>query len=113
LLHNHPHLSSGAGTIGQKWPQYKGLSPTPLAIEKIQVLVTVCIPPDLYSLVDARVTALNGWVGRCVDSWLADGRWIVGSVGELTGGSMGLWVSELIGGLENGDVCQISFMTTQ
>jgi hypothetical protein len=30
LLHNHPHLSSGAGTIGQKWPQYKGLSPTPL-----------------------------------------------------------------------------------
>jgi hypothetical protein len=34
LLHNHPHLSSGAGTIGQKWPQYKGLSPTPLAIKK-------------------------------------------------------------------------------
>jgi hypothetical protein len=28
LLHNHPHLSSGAGTIGQKWPQYKGLSPS-------------------------------------------------------------------------------------
>jgi hypothetical protein len=22
LLHNHHHLSSGAGTIGQKWPQY-------------------------------------------------------------------------------------------
>jgi hypothetical protein len=20
LLHNHAHLSSGAGTIGQKWP---------------------------------------------------------------------------------------------
>jgi hypothetical protein len=34
LLHNRPHLSSGAGTIGQKWPQYKGLSPTPLAINK-------------------------------------------------------------------------------
>jgi hypothetical protein len=34
LLHNQPHLSSGAGTIGQKWPQYKGLSPTPLAIKK-------------------------------------------------------------------------------
>jgi hypothetical protein len=32
LLHNHPRLSSGAGTIGQKWPQYKGLSATPLAI---------------------------------------------------------------------------------
>jgi hypothetical protein len=35
LLYNHLHLSSGAGTIGQKWPQYKGLSPTPLAIKKI------------------------------------------------------------------------------
>jgi hypothetical protein len=34
LLHNHPHLSSWAGTIGQKWPQCKGLSPTPLAIKK-------------------------------------------------------------------------------
>jgi hypothetical protein len=22
LLHNHPHLSSGVCTIGQKWPQY-------------------------------------------------------------------------------------------
>jgi hypothetical protein len=33
LFHNHPHLSSGAGTRGQKWPQYKGLSPTPLAIK--------------------------------------------------------------------------------
>jgi hypothetical protein len=22
LLHNHPHISSGACTIGQKWPQY-------------------------------------------------------------------------------------------
>jgi hypothetical protein len=38
LFHNHPHLSSGAGTIGQKWPQYKGLSPNPLAIKKIQVV---------------------------------------------------------------------------
>jgi hypothetical protein len=26
MLHS---LSSGAGTIGQNWPQYKGLSPTP------------------------------------------------------------------------------------
>jgi hypothetical protein len=34
LLHNQPHLSSGAGTIGQKWPQYMGLSPTPLARKK-------------------------------------------------------------------------------
>jgi hypothetical protein len=38
LLHNHPHLSPGAGTIGQKWPQYKGLGPTPLAIKKILAL---------------------------------------------------------------------------
>jgi hypothetical protein len=38
LLHNHPHLSSGAGTIGQNWPQYKGLSPTPLAIKKWAVV---------------------------------------------------------------------------
>jgi hypothetical protein len=36
LLHNHPHLPSGAGTIGQKWPQYNGLSRTPLAIKKIR-----------------------------------------------------------------------------
>jgi hypothetical protein len=35
FLHNHSHLSSGAGTIGQKWPQYKGLSLTPLEIKKI------------------------------------------------------------------------------
>jgi hypothetical protein len=40
LLHNHPHISSGAGTIGQKWPQYKGLSPTPLAIKKIDLFST-------------------------------------------------------------------------
>jgi hypothetical protein len=34
LLHNHPHLSFEAGRIGQKWPQHKGLSPTPLAIKR-------------------------------------------------------------------------------
>jgi hypothetical protein len=38
LLHNHPHLSSEAGTIGQKWPQYKGLSPTPLALKISEAL---------------------------------------------------------------------------
>jgi hypothetical protein len=37
LLHSHPQLSSGAGIIGQKWPQYKGLSPTPLAIKKMNI----------------------------------------------------------------------------
>jgi hypothetical protein len=40
LLHNHSHLSSGAGTIGQKWPRYKGLSPTPLAIKKYIYIYT-------------------------------------------------------------------------
>jgi hypothetical protein len=29
LLHKHPHLSSGAGTIGQKWPQYQVDSVSP------------------------------------------------------------------------------------
>jgi hypothetical protein len=33
FLHNHHHLSSGAGTIGQQWPQYQEtLSLTPLRI---------------------------------------------------------------------------------
>jgi hypothetical protein len=39
LLHSHPHLSSGSGIIAQKWPQYKGLSPTPLAIKKLFITV--------------------------------------------------------------------------
>jgi hypothetical protein len=30
------HIS---GTIGQKWLQYKGLSPTPLAIKKIIIII--------------------------------------------------------------------------
>jgi hypothetical protein len=40
LLHNHPHLSSGAGTIGQKLSQYKGLSPTTLAKNNIKAKET-------------------------------------------------------------------------
>jgi hypothetical protein len=40
LLQKHTHLSSGDGTIGQKWPQYKGLSPTPLAIKKGRIRLT-------------------------------------------------------------------------
>jgi hypothetical protein len=40
LLHNQLHLSSGAGTIGQKWPQYKGFSSNPLAIKKIEAQST-------------------------------------------------------------------------
>jgi hypothetical protein len=42
LLHNHPHLLSGAGTISQKWPQYKGLSPTPLAIKNYYYYYLLC-----------------------------------------------------------------------
>ena len=34
LFHNHHHLAPGAGTVRHKWPQYKGLSPTPLAIKR-------------------------------------------------------------------------------
>jgi hypothetical protein len=41
LLHNHPHISSGAGKIGQKWPQYKGLSGVGLSIKKIAVICDV------------------------------------------------------------------------
>jgi hypothetical protein len=53
LLHNQPHLYSGAGTIGQKWPQYKGLSPTPLAIKKnITLLVFVDNKTDATQLMD-------------------------------------------------------------
>jgi hypothetical protein len=44
-LHNHPHLSSRAGTIGQKWPLYKGLSPTPLAIKKNSKLFNEAASP--------------------------------------------------------------------
>jgi hypothetical protein len=49
LLHNHPHLSHGAGTIGQKWPQYKGLVPTPLAIKKT-LASFVSVPVDYYQI---------------------------------------------------------------
>jgi hypothetical protein len=49
LLHNHPHLSSGAGTIGQKWPQYKGLSPTPLSIKNIIPKYNVVTAPAYVS----------------------------------------------------------------
>jgi hypothetical protein len=51
LLHNHPHLSSGAGTIGQKWPQYKGLSRTTLAIGFTGTLVTSSLNHAYYSAI--------------------------------------------------------------
>jgi hypothetical protein len=61
LLHNHPHLSSGAGTIGQKWPQYKGLSPTPLAIKKIYYLD---IARDSFSTVFSNSTFMITFLSR-------------------------------------------------
>jgi hypothetical protein len=60
LLHNHPHLSSGAGTIGQKWPQYKGLSPTPLAIKKI--------PTTKFG---AEKLHVDKWLATCLQWFLA------------------------------------------
>jgi hypothetical protein len=39
LLHNHPHLSSGVCTIGQKWPQYLGTCPTPPIIMIIIIII--------------------------------------------------------------------------
>jgi hypothetical protein len=37
LLHNHPRLSSGTGTIGQKWPQYsfKKIQPEKRVYEQV------------------------------------------------------------------------------
>jgi hypothetical protein len=36
VLHNHHHLSSGAGTIGQQWPTYQvdSVSPHPEKLKK-------------------------------------------------------------------------------
>jgi hypothetical protein len=42
LLPNHPDLSSGAGKIGQKWPQYKGLNPNLLAIKNLSSIGIMC-----------------------------------------------------------------------
>jgi hypothetical protein len=41
LLHNHLHLSSGAGTIGQQWPTYQvdSVSPHPEKLKKKLVYV--------------------------------------------------------------------------
>jgi hypothetical protein len=62
LLHNHPHLSSGAGTIVQKWPQYKGLSPTPLALKNTVSLSHFCEPDFMY--VAAQSWSLIYMTGR-------------------------------------------------
>jgi hypothetical protein len=60
LLHNHPHLSSGAGKIGQMWPQYKELSSTPLAIKKIPALP---FPTTAQAIINIVWVAV---VGQCV-----------------------------------------------
>jgi hypothetical protein len=47
LLHNHPHLSSWVCTIGQKWPQYQGFSPTPPIIKIIIIISLSYLHPGL------------------------------------------------------------------
>jgi hypothetical protein len=42
LLHNHPHLSSGVCTIGQKWPQYLGTYSHPTNNKKKDVENIIC-----------------------------------------------------------------------
>jgi hypothetical protein len=39
FLHNHHHLSSGAGTIGQKWPQYKETQSHPTKHKKMKIIL--------------------------------------------------------------------------
>jgi hypothetical protein len=68
LLHNHPHLSSGAGTIGQKWPQYKGLSPTQLAIKKIRF--NIIIPNLGISVFDYATDLYTEFLAKIVHSSL-------------------------------------------
>jgi hypothetical protein len=43
LLYNHPHLSSGACTIGQKWPQYLVDLVPPHYIDIVVVVVVVVV----------------------------------------------------------------------
>jgi hypothetical protein len=45
LLHNHHHLSSGAGTIGQQWPTYKvdSVSPQTEKLKKKKVGYFYCL----------------------------------------------------------------------
>jgi hypothetical protein len=44
LLHNHHHLSSGAGTIGQQWPMYQvdSVSPHPEKLKKKKLIGQIC-----------------------------------------------------------------------
>jgi hypothetical protein len=48
FLHNHHHLSSGAGKIGQQWPQYPKSHPTNLKEKSIaDVFYTILLPKYL------------------------------------------------------------------
>jgi hypothetical protein len=55
LLHNHHHLSSGAGTIGQQWPTYQvdSVSPHP---EKLM------LPAVLISVLDRLECSSETWL---------------------------------------------------
>jgi hypothetical protein len=57
LLHNHPHLS-GAGTVGQKLPQYKGLSPTILAIKIMVIMMMIPTTTVIIRPAEIRQVAL-------------------------------------------------------
>jgi hypothetical protein len=65
LLHNHPPLSSGAGTIGQKWPQYKGRSPIPLAIK-----IILCYNSSLESWMVVNLTNRQVQASYIFYAWL-------------------------------------------
>jgi hypothetical protein len=72
LLHNHPHLSSGACTIGQKWPQYLGTwsHPTkkkaPLIFRRGLVNISSGIPTVLTDglIGEGEVILINEAKGR-------------------------------------------------
>jgi hypothetical protein len=75
VFHNHPHLSSGAGTIGQKWSQYKEHSPTSLTIKKIWWDIDLCPyfwspSPQKNDLKMRKISAKL--VPRILDRWTSE-----------------------------------------
>jgi hypothetical protein len=56
LLRNHPHLSSEAGTIGQKWPQYKRIKEDGMKIVEFTADNKI-----EFELLDLRAELLSRW----------------------------------------------------
>jgi hypothetical protein len=50
FLHNHPHLPSGAGTIGQQWPQYPKSNRTKKKWDADATGAGSCPVPDVLNL---------------------------------------------------------------